>query len=171
MKNLLNFGRSGIAVAAVAALFMGGFAPGAANAHRGGTETRAAHDLVKTLKKSTKDFRKVEDAMKAGYLPEGPCVEVPGLGAMGVHYVKGALVDGVVDPKAPEVLVFMPDDRGRLDLVAVEFLTVGLAHAPSIAGIPFEDGPFTGNHSLHAWVYEKNPSGTFAAFNPDISCP
>ncbi|WP_309071740.1 hypothetical protein [Arthrobacter sp.] len=171
MHTLPSFRRSGVALASVAALLMGGLAPGAANAHTGGTETRAAHDLVKTLKKSTKDLRKVEDAMKAGYLPEGPCVEVPGLGAMGVHYVNGALVDGVIDPKAPEVLVFMPDDRGRLDLVAVEFLTVGLTQAPSVAGIPFEEGPFPGNHSLHAWIYEKNPSGTFAAFNPNLSCP
>ena len=171
MHTPLNFRRSSVALTAVAALLLGGLAPSAANAQHGGTESRATHDLVKTLKKSTKDFRKVEDAMKAGYQPEGPCVEVPGLGAMGVHYVKGALVDGVVDPKAPEVLVFMPDERGRLELVAVEFLTVGLTQAPSIAGIPFEEGPFPGNHSLHAWIYEKNPSGTFAAFNSDISCP
>lgn len=171
MHTLPSSRRYGIAFAAVSALLMGGLAPGAANAYTGDTETRAAHNLVKTLKKSTKDLRKVEDAMKAGYLPVGPCVEVPGLGAMGVHYVKGPLVDDVVNPKAPEVLVFMPDDRGRLDLVAVEFLTVGLTQAPSVAGIPFEAGPLPGNHSLHAWIYEKNPSGTFAAFNPDLSCP
>lgn len=152
-------------------MLMVGLSPGAANAHGGGGMRIDAEDLVDTLEDSTKDLRKADDAVKAGYLPEGPCVEVPGLGAMGVHYVKGALVDGIVDPRAPEVLVFMPDDRGRLDLVAVEFLTVGLAQAPSVAGIPFEEGPFPGNHSLHAWIYEENPNGTFAAFNPAISCP
>lgn len=171
MRTLMNSRRSSVAFAAVAALLMAGLAPGAANAHRGGTEPRDVHDLVETLERATKDFRDVEDAMEAGYLPEGPCVEVPGLGAMGVHYVKHALVDRVVDAKAPEVLVFMPDDRGRFDLVAVEFLTVDLPQAPSIAGIPFEEGPFPGNHSLHAWIYEENPNGTFTAFNPAISCP
>jgi hypothetical protein len=171
MHALLNARRTGVAFVATAALLVVGLAPGTANAHPGGAETREVHELLKTLKKSTSDLKKVEDAMNAGYLPEGPCVEVPGLGAMGVHYVNGALVDGIVDAEAPEVLVFMPDERGRLDLVAVEFLTVGLAEAPEIAGITFEPGPFPGSHARHAWIYEKNPSGTFAAFNPAISCP
>jgi hypothetical protein len=25
-------------------------------------------------------------------------------------------------------------------------------------------------YSLHVWLWQTNPSGTFAAFNPDVSC-
>lgn len=171
MQSLQKLKKSGVAFAATTALLMVGLAPGTANAHGGGSEVRDVKELIETLEESTEDFRKVKKALKAGYQPEGPCVEAPGLGAMGIHFVNHALVDGVIDPKAPEVLVYMPDDRGRLKLVAVEFLTVGLKKAPSIAGIPFDVGPFPGNHSLHAWIYEENPKGTFVGFNPAIKCP
>ena len=26
-------------------------------------------------------------------------------------------------------------------------------------------------YSLHAWVWQHNPAGTFAMFNPDVTCP
>lgn len=42
---------------------------------------------------------------------------------------------------------------------------------------PF-DGPTLGHepgmpihHDLHAWVWKHNPAGTFAQFNPRVSCP
>jgi hypothetical protein len=25
-------------------------------------------------------------------------------------------------------------------------------------------------YALHAWVWQDNPAGTFAPFNPDVSC-
>lgn len=171
MQYLQKLKKSGVAFVATTALLMVGLAPGTANAHGGGSDRLDVEELIEILEESTEDFRNVKKAEKAGYHPEGGCVEMPGVGAMGIHYVNHDLVDGVIDPKAPEVLVYMPDDRGRLHLGAVEFLTVGLKKAPSIAGIPFDVGPFAGNHSLHAWIYTENPKGTFVGFNPAISCP
>ena len=26
-------------------------------------------------------------------------------------------------------------------------------------------------YSLHAWLYKSNPIGTFAPWNPNVSCP
>jgi hypothetical protein len=26
-------------------------------------------------------------------------------------------------------------------------------------------------HALHAWIWKFNPSGTFAMWNPRVSCP
>ena len=44
------------------------------------------------------------------------------MGAMGVHYVKGALVgDGKINPRTPEAMVYEPR-HGRLRLVAVEYV-------------------------------------------------
>ena len=171
MQLLINAKKIGFAFAAAIALLMVGLVPGTANAHRGPGETRDAHELVKTLKKATNHLKKVEDAVAAGYEPVSPCVEVPGVGAMGIHYLNEAFLDPVIDPEHPEVLVFMPDEKGKSKLVAVEFLVVGHEVAPAIAGIQFEPGPFLGSHALHAWIYEKNPAGTFADFNPAISCP
>jgi len=110
------------------------------------------------------------------------CIDMPGMGAMGVHYVKGAIVgDGVVDALTPEALVYAPED-GHLRLAALEYVvfqadwdkshgappslfghTFSLTASPNRYGLP----PF---YALHAWLYKKNPAGTFAPWNPKVSC-
>ena len=47
---------------------------------------------------------------------------------------------------------------------------------PAVLGQSF-DGPMPGHspvmpvhYDLHVWVYEANESGTFAQFNPSVSC-
>lgn len=172
MQSLLNFRKIGAAFVAAITLLLVGLAPGTANAHDDGdSETPEVRELIEDLKDATDDLTNVKDAEAAGYHAEGGCVEKPGVGAMGVHYVNQDLVDGVIDPEAPEVLVFMPDGKGNYTLGAVEFLTVGLTEAPVIAGIQFDNGPGPDNHSLHAWIYVENPKGTFVNYNPTISCP
>lgn len=48
---------------------------------------------------------------------------------------------------------------------------------PSVLGIPL-DGPMPGHgpdmpthYDLHAWIWKANPSGMFAAWNPNVTCP
>lgn len=44
---------------------------------------------------------------------------------------------------------------------------------PPSGGQAFDVGgaPFPVLHrSLHVWLWKDNPSGLFAAFNPDVSC-
>lgn len=154
----------------VAALLIAALTPGAAQAHEGERLTDSADDLVSVLKSSTRDFRNVEEALAAGYVEASPCIEVPGVGAMGFHYANFPLIDGVTDPTMPEVLVYMPDKDGELELLAVEFISTA-ATAPVIGGVQFEPGPFPDVFSLHAWVWEDNPAGTFVGFNPAVSCP
>lgn len=171
MKLLRSTRKTKTAIAGVLTLLMVGVLPGTASAHSGGGETRDVHELLKTLKGATNHLKKVEDAVAAGYLPVSPCVEDATEGAMGIHYLNQNFLDHEIDPDHPEVLVFMPDEKGKSKLVAVEFLVVGHQVAPVIAGIEFDPGPFPGSHALHAWIYEKNPAGTFADYNPAISCP
>jgi hypothetical protein len=47
---------------------------------------------------------------------------------------------------------------------------------PSLWGRPF-DGPMTGHdpgmpvhYDLHVWLYDSNPAGVFAPWNPSVSC-
>jgi hypothetical protein len=111
------------------------------------------------------------------------CIDMPGMGAMGVHYVKGALVgDGAVDPATPEAVVYAPDEHGRPHLAALEYVvfkadwdanhdspptmfgqTFNFTDAGNRYGLP----PF---YSLHAWIWKHNPAGTFAMWNPNVSC-
>src|SRR2546428_5514 len=49
------------------------------------------------------------------------CIDAPGIGGMGIHYVKGAIVgDGAIDVSTPEALVYEPQADGRPKLCAVE---------------------------------------------------
>lgn len=114
-------------------------------------------------------------ARLAGYDPDPYCVSAPGLGGMGHHWANEALVDPVFDPLKPEVVLYAPDANGNLKLVAVEYIVIDVGQpAPTFDGHPFDVGgtPVPVPHySLHVWVHLWNPSGTFAPFNPNVSCP
>lgn len=128
-------------------------------------------------------YHSIEHAVRDGYIPTSPCEQSPA-GAMGIHYLNPALVDAVIDPLRPEVLLYLPDAHGNLKLVGVEYFTPDAdqdvatdGDRPSVFGQPF-DGPMPGHapgmpihYDLHVWLYEANPAGVFASWNPAISCP
>ncbi len=90
--------------------------------------------------------------------------------------------DGVLDPARPDILLYVKDGRG-LRLAGAEFFAVdpdqNLATdegRPELFGQPF-DGPMPGHgpgmpihFDLHAWVWKHNPAGTFASWNPRVTC-
>jgi hypothetical protein len=124
---------------------------------------------------STLRFIHPAHAVRAGYLDTHECVAVPALGGMGVHFVNPELIDDEFDPRRPEALVYDPGPRGRLQLVALEYIVLDVGQeAPTFGGQPFDVGgtPDPRPHwSLHVWLYKHNPSGLFAPFNPRVSCP
>ena len=111
------------------------------------------------------------------------CIDKPGVGGMGVHFVKPALVgDGKVNLLKPEALVYDPGPNGQLHLVALEYVVPQAAwdksHSspPELYGRKFELIP-AGNrygldpfYELHAWVWKHNPRGTFDDWNPKVIC-
>lgn len=137
------------------------------------------------IHQATKKLRTPAAAKAADFLPSETCTALPGVGGMGYHFVNLAnLADGVLDASKPEVLVFVPDGKGGLTLGAVEYMTVDgdqdLAtdsDRPFLFGtVPF-DGPMPGHepgmpvhYDLHVWLYEHNPAGMFATWNPAVSC-
>src|SRR6185437_17051165 len=123
------------------------------------------------VKKATKQFKRLRVAQKHGYAilkdAQGiACIDNPGVGVMGVHYVNGDLVGTTeVNPLKPEALVYEPQKNGRLNLVAVEYVTFkaqwDATHKapPSLFGHRFMLTP-NGNrfglpafYSLHAWIW------------------
>jgi hypothetical protein len=106
------------------------------------------------------------------------CFERTGVGGMGVHYIDtDALVDPTLDPLRPEALVFVPGPDGQLRLGAVEYL-VPMAlweeeEPPMVLGLHLHElEPVPGVHvwGLHVWLFERNPEGLFADWNPRVSC-
>lgn len=134
---------------------------------------------------ATKRFRDIDVALAAGYLPTDDCVELPGVGGMGYHYVKPSLIDTPgIDPTLPEVLVYGPSKHGGRTLVALEWLAIDGdqdlstdGDRPTLFGQAF-DGPMPGHepgmpvhYDLHAWVYLDNPAGELQPWNPRVTCP
>jgi len=93
---------------------------------------------------------------------------------MGHHYLKAELLDAVFEPEKPELLVYADDPcSGSRRLVAVEY-AVPLALAKDApAGFVGSDDTWTINQrfqlwTLHAWLFEYNPAGVFAAYNARV---
>ncbi|SHG03989.1 hypothetical protein [Streptoalloteichus hindustanus] len=132
---------------------------------------------------ATGRFRDLRVALDEGYAPMGQsCLHSPE-GGMGRHYIKPEFV-GLLDPLRPTILVYDvdPDSKTTRDLVALEWVKWDEDQdvstdddRPSLFGVPF-DGPFErvedmpARYDLHAWVWKHNPSGTFARWNPTVTC-
>jgi hypothetical protein len=111
------------------------------------------------------------------------CIDNPGEGGMGIHYVNGALVgDGKVSAATPELVVYEPLAGGRQRLVAAEYVVLQAAwdaqhdEAPELFGREFELVQ-AGNryglpafYELHAWLWQHNPAGMFEDWNPRVTC-
>jgi hypothetical protein len=134
----------------------------------------ASPNLLKSVRAVTARYHSTTQAIKAGYVPDPFCVEVPPLGGMGHHWANGALVDPVFDPLQPEVVLYAPAGGDKYELVAVEYIVIDVGQpAPTFDGQPFDVGgtPVPVPHwSLHVWVHRHNPNGVFTPFNPTVSC-
>jgi len=137
--------------------------------------------LLAQTRAATDRYHDVSAATAAGYLRVSPCVyNTPGSKA--IHFQNAPLVDAVLDPAAPEVLLYEPAPNGGMRLVGVEFLIPAAAwdavnsRIPMLADRPFMDRrspPFGApipNYALYVWLWRDNPGGTFEQYNPNVSC-
>jgi len=149
-----------------------------------------ARSDLQTAKAATARFHDLSAAGHAGFgqppatAPLHFCIaSLDNTGAMGFHYINGGNLDKVLDPSLPEVLVYAPDKHGRLKLAALEYvifqgdwfadhdrgtmpMLFGHEFMPN-DGSRFEIPPF---FALHVWLFQDNPSGMFAPFNPNVNC-
>ena len=125
-------------------------------------------------------FAKYHDQDKAledGYEFVGPCVSDPVLGGMGDHYSLNAdddfgRGDGTYTLERPQYLVYAPQKNGPRRLAALDY-TVPYEkwpdqEPPQFFGIPFTRNDGFGVWMFHIWLFQHNPAGTFANFNPTV---
>jgi len=142
-----------------------------------------ASALIKIVRDSTERFKDVAQAEKEGYALQFGCVSGPDSGAMGLHYVNGALVNaGVIDATHPQIVIYEAQPNGRLKLIGADFLVVADAwdkknqgppqlmgqifqyfESPNRFGLP----PF---YTLHVWAWKDNPNGAFVNWHPKVKC-
>jgi len=130
--------------------------------------------LAEHVRAANSRFQDVKVAVAEGYSPI-PCTSGIDGGAMGVHYVNGDyLKDEIPDLKRPQAVMYEPLPNGKMELVAVEYISskgpaslegqlFSFTGAPNRYGL----GPF---YELHVWAWKKNPRGVFADMNPNVSC-
>lgn len=128
------------------------------------------------LRSATARYHKFEDAYDAGYsVPLTACMADAALGGMGFHYGKASAIDATVNALEPEVLLYEPQKNGKYRLVGVEFIVPYTLRprsgpAPTAFGQTFKQNDGFQLWALHAWIWEHNPAGMFADWNPNVNC-
>jgi hypothetical protein len=139
---------------------------------------------IAQLRRLVAPFHDFQTASDAGWsAPITPCLVAadlpsqPGSGAMGLHFGNPAYIQdgGVVNLLQPELLLYEPEKNGKLRFVGVEYIMPFTDHsatepAPTLLGHEFAQVPEFGVWGLHIYVGRHNPSGTFAPWNPKVSC-
>ncbi len=130
---------------------------------------------------ATARYQSLDVAVEDGYQQLFECISDPTEGAMGIHYIRPDLFDGDLELTKPEGLVYEPLPNGQLRLVAVEYVipaAAGLRSWPAtFLGQTLQFKTTVGTHpvdpgyGLHVWLWKRNPSGTFADWNPNVLCP
>jgi hypothetical protein len=167
----------GMLVAVSVALF-----PFVTSAAAGQDDGRQSPALIEIVRDATRQYLDPNAAVAAGYVPKPFCVSGPDHGAMGVHFVNPALVKGgVLDPRQPQTLVY-ESRNGEMRLVAAEYVVFAdtwnatNTTPPTLAGqlLNYIGAPnrfgFPNFYELHVWAWRDNPFGTFADWNPQVSC-
>ena len=140
-------------------------------------ETRTALAQVRA---ATAAYHDLDAALADGFVQGTPCVSNPaGPGAMGVHFVDMARLATGFELTRPEVLIYEPQDDGRMRLVGVEYVVLDVNPDPAVDERPVFPGgvgfhaPHAGAapaYTLHAYLWKHNPAGMFVDYNPRNSC-
>ena len=143
----------------------------------------ASNALVKLVREITEQYTDVAAAKAAGYALAFGCVSGPDTGAMGLHYVNMPLVlDGEIDAKRPEIILYEPAGNGQVRLVGADYLVFADAwdkthsSAPELMGQKFQQFEAPNRfglprfYTLHVWAWKENPTGTFVNWHSNISC-
>jgi len=160
---------------------------GIAYAATGVTNPVVLADLAK-VRQVTAKYHDVNVALADGFIPTPDCVQSPD-GVMGIHYINPArLMDPTINILEPEILLYVKSGND-LKLLGVEYF-YGIGRpgselkdvpqpypaSPIIFGRPL-DGPMEKHepdqpphYDLHVWLWQANPSGFFAPFNPNVDC-
>ncbi len=145
--------------------------------------------LVQAVRDATRQFLDVNVAVDAGYEPALGCVSGPDHGAMGVHFIKGSLLNGEINASTPQALIYEPLAGGRMRLVGVEFIVdaktwndkqkqQGIQNPapPQLYQQLFQIVPSPNRFNLdtffelHVWAWQDNPNGAFVDWNTNVNC-
>jgi len=141
-----------------------------------------AQTVVDAVRSATSRFQDVSVATAEGYALQFGCVSGSDLGAMGLHYVNGSLLDDVIDVAHPEIVLYEPLPDGQVQLTGADYLVFAKdwnkkhKDPPQLMGQLFHyfESPnrfgLPAFYTLHVWAWKDNPNGAFTNWNPAVSC-
>ena len=135
------------------------------------------------LRRVTAKFHSIEAAKQDGYTTQiTPCWAHHSAGGMGYHFGNTNLFDANVALLHPETVIYEPQAGGHMKLVGMEYIVPKDAwkaaghdlnnptDVPQLLGQKYTPHSFLPIFKLHIWLWQNNPSGTFADWNPKVSC-
>jgi hypothetical protein len=126
------------------------------------------------LRAATARYHDLNAATDDGFVFLHGCESRPDEGPVGMVYVHPGRLDGIIDPREPEALIYEPTGNGRARLVGVElaipYVAWTAAQPPQFLGATFQPEDEFGVWGLHVWLWRENPEGLFAESNPRVSC-
>jgi hypothetical protein len=142
-----------------------------------------ASALIQIIRDNTVRFKDVSVAEKEGYALQFGCVTGPDYGAMGLHYINGALVNsGIIDATRPQIVIYEPTPAGGVKLIGVDYLVFASAWDAKHVGPPelmgqlfhYWESPnrfgLPAFYALHVWAWKDNPNGAFVNWHPNVQC-
>ena len=178
----IPFVASQVSLLLIAFLVLSTFALGQHEPQAAGKDDQAnLAKLVETVRKSTVQYQDINRAIAAGYGPLYGCVSGSDHGAMGIHYVNLALLNGTVDATTPQALIYEPV-KGEMKLVGVEFIVDQATWLKTHSAPPVLEGQvfllvgypnrfaIDSFFELHVWAWRDNPQGPFVDWNDHVSC-
>ena len=143
-----------------------------------------ASALIRKVRDATERFKDVEVAEGEGYELAFGCVSADTAGAMGLHYIRGDLINkGQVKVEYPQIVIYEPTANGHLRLIGADYLVYAAQWDKSHPGDPPQlmgqlfhlfDAPnrfgLKAFYSLHVWAWKDNPNGAFVNWHPNVSC-
>lgn len=133
-----------------------------------------AADGLARIRATLGAYQDVRAALADYAPPAGDYCMESGSGGMGYHYVNSDLLDDRLDVERPEILVYAPTGDGGRKLAGVEYIVPYTAwdrdQAPRILGRDLKRSDDLEIWYLHVWVWEENPNGEFADWNPVVKC-
>ena len=147
-----------------------------------------ASALITIVRQSTERFKDVSEAENAGYALIFGCVSGDDAGAMGLHYLNGALLDdvnknGIFYADRPQIVIYEPTTNGSVRLLGADYLVFADAWKakhpegpPQLMGQAFHlfESPnrfaLPAFYTLHVWAWKDNPNGAFVNWHPNVSC-
>jgi hypothetical protein len=141
--------------------------------------------LIDKVRAATERYLELSVAIAEGFVQGTPCVSGPDTGAMGVHFVLPARINGgVLQADQPEALIYEPLPGGAMRLVGVEYIVLAsiwqsknpAGSTPALEGdlLNYVSAPnrfgLPAFYEIHVWAWEHNPKGSFADWNTHVSC-